>query len=116
MMKPRVLIIITGDPRTSPRPAEAVRIAAGLGASGRAEITVYLRGQAVRALAEPAEALVDEDNFTRYWPLLAQSSRPIYVQPDAMLPEMGTPAVAFAEMTDAQLTQLAAEHNYVLRF
>ena len=40
-MKPRVLFIVTGDPRTSPRPAEAVRIAAGVVAWKRADIAVY---------------------------------------------------------------------------
>jgi hypothetical protein len=116
-MKPKVLFIVTGDPRTSARPAEAVRIAAGVGASKRAEISVYLRGAAVRALAESPDSLVDEDNYTRYWPLVAEAAQSIYAQADATgLRDLGKPAVAFVGITDDQLAELAAAQAYVLRF
>jgi hypothetical protein len=116
-MNPRVLFIITGDPRTSPRPAEAVRIAAGLGAARRVDVAVYLRGAAIRTLAESAEGLMDEDNFARYWPLLAETSRLIYVQQHATaLREIGQGSVSFAEISDDQLAELAAGQSCVLRF
>src|SRR5271170_4040822 len=107
-MKPRVLFIVTGDPRTSPRPAEAVRIAAGVGVWQRADIAVYLREDAVLALGESARGLVDADSYAQYWPLLAESGQPIYVQKNAAaLRELGPATVPFAEISDGQLAELA---------
>jgi hypothetical protein len=116
-MKTSALIIITGDPRESARPAEAIRIAAGVGTWKKAEILVYLRGPAVLALSEYADELVDEDNYTRYFPIVGEFGRPVYVQKGApLLAETGEPALKFEEITDEQLAELAAQCSYVLRF
>jgi hypothetical protein len=116
-MKPRVLFIVTGDPRTSPRPAEAVRIAAGVGAWEKADIAVYLREDAVLALGESSGGLMEEEDYARYWPMLAESSQPIYMQKNATaLRELGRPAAPFREISDGQLAELAAAQTYVIRF
>ena len=116
-MNPKVLIIVTGDPRKSPRPAEAIRIAAGVGTWKKADITVYLRNEAVLALSEYADELVDEDNFTRYFPIVGEFGRPVYVQQGApLLNEIGDSALTFEEIADARLAELAAASDYVLRF
>ena len=116
-MKPTALIIITGDPRSSAKPAEAVRIAAGVGTWKKADITVYLRGPAVLALSEYVDEFVDEDNYARYLPIVGEFGRPIYVQRGAaLLGEIGESPLKFEEIDDAQLAQLAAASNYVLRF
>jgi len=116
-MTPRALIIVTGDPRSSARPAEAVRIAAGVGTWQRADIAVYLRGDAVRALGESAGRLVDEEDFFRYWPMMAEAGQPVYVQKNAAaLRELGPVAVPFTEISDGELAELAAEQNCVIRF
>jgi hypothetical protein len=116
-MKPSALIIITGDPRRSAKPAEAVRIAAGVGTWKKADITVYLRGPAVLALSEYVDEFVDEDNYTRYFPIVGEFGRPIYVQRGAeLLGEIGESPLKFEEIDDAQLAQLAAAASYVLRF
>lgn len=117
MPNPKVLIIVTGDPRVSPRPAEAVRIAAGVGAWKKVDITLYLRAAAVLALSEFADELVDEDNFTRYLPIVAESDRSIYVQKGSpQLSELGEPALKFQEISDDELANLAAKSTYVARF
>ncbi|HWD20279.1 MAG TPA: hypothetical protein VHB20_13475 [Verrucomicrobiae bacterium] len=72
-MKRRLLFLIYSDPRTSPRPAEAVRIAAGLAAWQQTSIAIYFSGEAVRALGDDAEMLVNGENFTRYLPLLKEA-------------------------------------------
>jgi hypothetical protein len=116
-MKPNVLIIITGDPRLSARPAEALRIAAGVGACDGTRVAVYLRGPAVLALSEQADRLVDEENYTRYRPLLGESSRAIYAERDEpCLGELGEPALPFEAINDDQLARLTAQSDYVLRF
>ena len=58
-MKPRVLFLIDSDPRRSPRPAEAVSIAAGVGVWQEVAVTVCLRGPAARALDESVDDLME---------------------------------------------------------
>ncbi len=116
-MKRSLLFVVTGDPRRSARPAEAIRIAAGVGAWQKAEIRLYLRGPAVLALSEWTDELVDEDNYTRYLPIVREWGRPIYVERGAtFLAELGQPALPFEEIEDAQLADLAAKSDGVLRF
>lgn len=117
MPNPKVLFIISGDPRKSPRPAEAIRIAAGVGTWKKADITVYLRGAAVLALSEYADEFIDEDNYTRYLPIVQEFGRPIYAQKAApLLREIGESIFCFEEITDAQLANMAAQSNSVLHF
>ena len=80
MSLPRTLVIIETDPRTSARPAEGIRIAAGIGAWKKTDVTLLLRGPAGYSLQEYADELVDEDNFTHYLPLVADGPRPIYIE------------------------------------
>ena len=116
-MKPTALVIITGDPRRSAKPAEAVRIAAGVGTWKKADIAVYLRGPAVLALSEYVDEFIDEDNYSRYFPIVGEFGRPIYVQRGAaLLGEIGESLLKFEEIDDAQLAKLAADSQYVLRF
>ncbi len=116
-MKTSALFIVTGDPRTSPKPAEAIRIAAGVGAWKKADVLFYLRGDAVLALSEFADEFVDEDNYTRYFPIIAEFGRPIYVQKAApQLADLGESPLKFEEIDDTRLAQLAAGCNHVLRF
>jgi hypothetical protein len=116
-MKRSALFIITGDPRCSARPAEAIRIAAGVGTWKKADIHVYLRGPAVLALSEYVDELVDEDNFSRYFPIVGEFGRPIYAQRGApLLADLGESPLKFEEIDDTQLAKLAASCSYVLRF
>jgi hypothetical protein len=111
------LFIIDTDPRTSGRPAEAVRIAAGVAVWKKIQVTLYLRAAAVLVLGENADDLVDGENYTRYLPILGESGRPIYVQKGApALSELGQSALTFQEITDVELARLAAERSNVLRF
>ena len=116
-MNPRVLIIVTSDPRSSPRPAEAIRIAAGVGAWKKICVAIYLREAAVLALGEFVDDLADEDNFTRYLPLIAEFDGDIYVQRGARwLADLGDSPFQFQEITDSELAELAAKSSYVIRF
>jgi hypothetical protein len=116
-MKPSALFLITGDPRQSARPAEAIRIAAGVGTWKKVDISVYLHGPAVLALSEYVDEFVDEDNFSRYFPIVGEFGRPIYVQQGAsLLSDIGESTLKFEEVSDARLAQLAATSTYVLRF
>jgi hypothetical protein len=116
-MKPAALFIIDSDPRRSPRPAEAVRIAAGVGAWKKVQVGLYLREAAVLILGEQAEALVDGEHFARYLPVLRELGRPVYVQKGAAaLGQLGQAALPFEEISDPQLAGLAAARPCLLRF
>ena len=116
-MKPSVLFIVASDPRTSPRPAEAIRIAAGVGTWKKTEILLYLRDAAVLALSEFPDDFVDSDNFARYLPILTEWGRPVYVQSGtAFLTGLGEPAAQYEQITDEDLASLAAKCDYVARF
>ena len=116
-MTPGVLFIITSDPRTSPRPAEAVRIAAGIGAWRQVAVTVYLRGAAVLALSEFPDDLADGENFSRYLPLVRESGGLICAQRgEARLNDIGHCSVSFKETGDDELAGLITQNDYVVRF
>ncbi len=116
-MKPKVLFIISDDPRRSARPAEAIRIAAGVGTWRKVEIAVYLRDAAVLALSEYADEFIDEDNYTRYFPIIGEWGGPIYVQQGALLlRDLGDSALKYQEISDEQLARIAAESEYVVNF
>ena len=116
-MNPSALFLITSDPRVSPRPAEAIRIAAGVGTWKKTDVHVYLRDAAVLALSGCADELVDEENFRRYLPILGEGGRLIYVQHGApLLAEMGPPSLPCEEINDTRLAALAAGSTFVLRF
>lgn len=81
MSLPKTLVIVETDPRSSARPAEGIRIAAGIGAWKKTDVTLLLRGPvAGYSLQEYADELVDEDNFTRYLPIVVEAPRPIYIE------------------------------------
>lgn len=115
--QPNVLFLIAGDPRLSPKPAEAVRIAVGVGVWQKVEVSIYLRGAAVLALSEHPPRLIDEEHFARYLPLAADWGRPIYVQRGApLLAELGPAWLSHVEIDDVALGALAARSASVLRF
>lgn len=116
-MKPGALFVIESDPRHSGRPAEAVRIAAGVGAWRKVEVAVYLRAAAVLILGEEAGELMDGENYARYLPVLRELGRPVYVQKGAAaLGQLGQAALPFEEIPDEQLAAMAAARACVLRF
>ena len=116
-MLPGVLFIITSDPRTSPRPAEAVRIAAGVGVWRKVAVTVYLHGAAVLALSEFPDDLADGDKFSRYLSLVLESGGLICAQRGAaLLHDLGHQAVSFHETGDDELAALVTKNDYVVRF
>ncbi len=111
------LFIVNGDPRTSPRTAEAIRIAAGVGAWKKVEVTLVLCEAAALALSEFPDELIDEDHFTRYLPIIGEWGRPVYVETGApYLADLGQAPVPWERITVARVAELAAAASYVLRF
>jgi len=116
-MSRTVLFIIDSDPRLSGRPAEAARIAAGVSVWGKVEVVLYLRTAAVAMLAQETGELVDEESFRNYLPILGESGRPIYVEKGAAeMLKSGQSTLAFQEVSDGELAEMAAQFNSVIRF
>mgnify|MGYP001603535972 FL=1 len=116
-MNSPVLFIVQSDPRQSARPAEAIRIAAGLGTWRKIEVGLYLHGAAVLTLSECVDDFVDSDNYTRYWPILAGLGHPIYVEKHVPLPaNIAEPVVRVQTLTREELARLAAQAGCVTRF
>lgn len=80
---PRTLVSISEDPRESHRPAEAVRIAAGIGGWSKTDVDVLLLGPASRVLSPWADEFVDGENYEHYLPILREWKRPVSLAPGA---------------------------------
>jgi hypothetical protein len=116
MSLPRTLVMVESDPRISPRPAEAIRIAAGIGVWKKTDVTLLLRGPAAYSLQEYADELIDEDNFVRYLPLVAESTRPIYVEDSFTdLAALEGSAFSYQLIPATQIPELVASHDYLIR-
>ncbi len=116
-MKRQALFIIGSDPRLSARPAEAIRIAAGIGTWKKVAVRIYLEGAAVLALSEFPDDLVDDDNYTRYFPIVGEWGHAVLVQKGApLLSEIGESPLRHEEVSPDALARLAAESDFVLRF
>lgn len=116
MSLPKTLVMIETDPRTSSRPAEGIRIAAGIGVWKKTDVTLLLRGPAGYSLQEYADELIDEDNFTRYLPLVVESPRPIYVEDSfADLAALEGSTFSFEVITPARTAELIRTHDYLIR-
>jgi hypothetical protein len=116
MSLPRTLVMLETDPRSSGRPAEGIRIAAGIGAWKKTDVTLLLRGPAGYSLQEYADELVDEDNFVRYLPLVAEAGRPIYVEDSfTNLAALEGSAFRYEVISPERTAKLIASHDYLIR-
>ncbi|HTI72568.1 MAG TPA: hypothetical protein VMF06_21510 [Candidatus Limnocylindria bacterium] len=116
-MKPSLLFIVSSDPRESARTAEAVRIAAGVGTWKKADVRLYLEGPAILSLTEYPDELIDEDNFTRYLPIIGEFGHPVLVEKGSkFIAELGESTLPFEETDGATLARLCAHSTNVLHF
>jgi hypothetical protein len=116
-MKPRVLLVLDGDPRTSPRPAEGLRVAAGLAAWLNTGLWLYLHGPAVALLDDEAYEWVGGSEVPRWLDQIAAPGHPVLVDGEA--PELAAirrSGVPHRRLTCTELGSLAAGAKYTLRF
>lgn len=112
-----LLFIIDSDPQGSHKPAEAVRIAAGIGTWERLTLRLFLKNSAAKILNETAVDLVDQEHFGQYLPLLEESGHTIYVD-RAGTEWIDSPRTlaSFNEAGDGDLVKLSSEATYLLHF
>ena len=112
-----LLVIVASDPRSSHRAAEAIRIAAGVAAWRKVEVTLYLAASAVLALSSDVDDFVNQESFTQFLPMLTESGRPILAEAGAAaLAQIGEPAVPFEAISAAELAARSARATNLLRF
>ena len=115
-MLPKTLVMVESDPRTTPRAAEGIRIAAGIGAWKKTDVTLLLRGPAGYSLQEYADELIDEDNFVRYLPIVAEGPRPIYLEDSFKdIPALEGSAFRYEMVSPTQVAELIRSHDYLIR-
>ena len=110
------LIRIVSDPRQSPRPAEAVRIAAGVGAWRKVQVHLCFEGPAVRALDEFADELTNGDLFTQYLRAIPDHGGRILVENENPLLASINPAVPFERLSADQIHHFTGEMDHVMQF
>ncbi|MCS1410277.1 MAG: hypothetical protein M2R45_03469 [Verrucomicrobia subdivision 3 bacterium] len=110
-----MLVIITADPRTSHRPAEAIRVAAGLAALGELEIEVCFCQTAAPMLTQPAVAFIDSNVIEQYLPLLAKHAKTIWAESSEPYLK-GVKQLDHQHISPNELTQLTSRQSQVIRF
>ena len=111
-----LLIHVTSDPRECSRPAEAVRIAAGIGAWRKVQVHLYFEGPAVRALDEYADELAEGELFGQYLPAVPDHGGKILVDQGNLLLKSIQPSVPFEPISSDALQRFAAQADHVMRF
>ena len=110
-----LFVVVTTDPRSSHRPAEAIRLAAGVAAWRKVPVSLYLSGPAVVAVNPDVDDFVDEESYTRYLPMLAEFGSQIFVESESHL--SGEPGqTPHRKISRSEFTHLALQAGYLLRF
>lgn len=112
----RLLMIVTSDPRTSGRLAEAIRFGAGVSAWQKVDVTLYLGGDAVQGLLTGENQFVDEDNIIDFLPLLAEHKQEVFVEQGHPIVNANRDQIPYAELDLKGLSRLTIEHDFIMRF
>jgi hypothetical protein len=112
-----LLVIVTADPQVSPRPAEAVRIAAGVAVWGKVRVILWLDGPAALSLEETRDDLRDVEGFSRHMEALRQAAGRVLVARDnPHLTGIRHGRVEFETVDPETLGDLIGQQHSVMRF
>ena len=111
-----LLIKISSDPRKTVRPAEAVRIGAGVGAWNKVKVHLLLEGPAVLCLDEFADELKQGELFTQYLPGILNHGGRIIVDEKAAELKSIKPVVQFEKVTSSEILRFAQSVDHVMEF
>lgn len=111
------LLVVESDPRESGRPAEAVRIAAGISSWGHVHVGIYFHGAAVLCLREFVGELRDGDQFRQCLPILQEHGCPLFCDARAgELSELHDSPWTFRRASTTDLSRQSRESDCLLRF
>jgi hypothetical protein len=112
-----LLVVVTSDPRSSHRPAEAIRLAAGVAAWRNVAVTLYLAGPAVGSVTGEVENFIDEESFTRYLPLFVDSGNRVLIGAESFPNGKSSDTSVPCESIDKkEFGKIAAATSCLLRF
>jgi len=112
----RLLMIVTSDPRTSGRMAEAIRFAAGVTAWQKVDVTLYVGGDAVQGFLTGENEFIDEENIVDFLPLIAEHKQEIYVEQDHPVIAANRDLIPYSQLDVNELASLSAEQDFIMRF
>jgi hypothetical protein len=108
-----LMIVVASDPRSSHRPAEAIRLAAGIAAWRKVDVTLFFTGPGVAAVSSDPDDFVDPESYTSHLPMLLEHGRPLLVDSESQPPANRVDCTAILR---PQFYAVAADATYVLRF
>lgn len=108
----RLLIWISSDPRLSGRAAEGVRVAAGVGAWKRVEVSLYFSGAGTLCLGDDVEELEGGDVIQQYLPTIKEHGGRIAVEAGFA----GRAEVEFERVDGEDLAAFLGEFDYSMQF
>lgn len=112
----RLLILVTSDPLTNGRLAEAIRLSAGVSAWQKVQVTVFVGGRAVAGLITGDGRFVDEENIVEYLPMLREHNQELYLEHGHPLLQSHPAELPFPMLDVNGLAKLVAGQDYVMRF
>ena len=115
-MGPKIVFLIRSNPCNSHRPAEAIRIAAGLGI-GKNPIKIVFSGESPRILSFDEEDLIDIDIIEKFLPILQEWGIPLYVDKSSLaLIDLKSSTYDFSIIEPEDTSELLAGGHYVFVF
>ena len=111
-----LLIKIASDPRKSARPAEAVRIGAGVGAWNKVQVHLVLEGPAVHCLDEFADELNNGELFLQYLPAILNHGGRIIVDDANPILKSIKPQIAFEPLDPKAISKISNEVDHLMTF
>ena len=113
---PKIVFLIRSNPCESHRPAEAIRIAAGLGV-GKNPIKILLSSEAPRVLSSEEEDLIDIEIIEKFLPFIEEMGIPFYVEKDSPgEAALKSSPYGFRTIGPEESSELLAGGHYVLVF
>jgi len=112
----KIIFLIRSNPSESHRPAEAIRIAAGLG-TGNNSIKVILSGESVRILSPDEDDLEDIDIIEKFLPIIKDWEIPLYVEKGSLtgIDLKGSP-YAFRIVDNDEMSEVLAGGHSIFVF
>ena len=115
-MAAKLVILIRSNPDKSHRPAEAIRIAAGLGI-GKNPLKVILSGESPRVLSPDEDDLIDIDIIEKFLPMMNEWNIPIYVDKRSLSNiDLKNSPYKFRVADSEETSELIAGGHYVMVF
>ena len=79
----KIIFLIRTNPLNSHRPAEAIRIAAGLG-MGKNSVEIIFSGESPRVMSPDEDDSIDIDIIEKFLPILKEWDIPMYVDKSSL--------------------------------